>query len=135
MVKRYIRCPTCKQVIGVRTPQSADTEEDKFLWFIRCPGKDRHAEPESSFAAFLFGLVKEITIHYPETETSEQKYLYTGPPSVPVLLFAVFFGVKKHPHEFYKMIRVGKRMFVLMPLTKRSWKQLRSLFRNNSTSS
>jgi hypothetical protein len=131
MVKRYIRCPTCKQVIGVLMFKSVDMEENKFLWLIRCPGKDRHTKQETSSITSLFGIVEEITMHYPETETSERRYLYTGPPSIPVFLFALLFFVKKHPHEFYKMIRVGKRTFVLMPPTRRSWKQLRSLFRNN----
>jgi hypothetical protein len=135
MVKRYIRCPTCKQVIGVHASQNTHTEEDKFIWLIRCPGKDRHIKQEISSVASLFGTVEVVTIYYPETGTSERRYRYTGPPFIPVLLFAVFFGVKKHPNEFYKMIRVGKRTFVLMPLTKRSWKQLRSLFRNDRTPS
>jgi hypothetical protein len=135
MVKRYIRCPTCKQVIGVLMSKSADMEENKFLWLIRCPGKDRHVKPETESVPSLFGIVEEVTTHYPETHTFERRYQYTGPPSIPVLLFALFFGVKKYPHEFYKMIRVGKRTFVLMPPTRRSWKQLRSLFRNNRPSS
>lgn len=128
MVKRYIRCPTCKQVIGVLMPKIVDTEADKFVWFMRCPGKDDHAKPEIESTFSLFGIVEETTIRYLETNTLERMYRYVGPPSIPLLLFSIFFGVKKHPHEFYKMIRVGKRTFVWMSPTKRSWKQLRKIF-------
>ena len=133
MLKRYIRCSKCRQVIGVLTPPHVYGEENSYLWMIRCRGI--HLTPKEIGTTICWGLLRKIVVVYPETNTKEEAYRYIGPPLLLPFIVAMLFGVKRHDHESYRMVLLGKSTLVWMPYRKKFWRQLRLLLKKISASS
>lgn len=62
----------------------------------QCPGKGNHQKPIRTEKAKFFGLIKQISIEYPETFTTSSWGEYSGPPNRWALWFAIVFGSREY---------------------------------------
>lgn len=74
---------------------------------VDCPGRGNHPEPKRTERTRLFGLMRCISLEYPETSTTSSWEEYAGPPNKFWLWFAIVFGTKQYPNGSYEGVVVN----------------------------
>lgn len=98
-------CPKCGDIIGEESQmrtfgrlffgrRQGNPFDD--LEYISCLGQGKHKPPIRQETTIFFGLIRDVYIHYPETETWSRYGEYVGPPRRFLLWFALRFGTRRH---------------------------------------
>ena len=85
------QCTQCGEVIGMTERGDPMTE----LWLGINSGPCNHPGPTRTETTRFWGLIKEITLCYPETKDISTWGEYIGPRSKLLLRIAIIFGTKK----------------------------------------
>lgn len=72
-------CPGCGEVVGVDNSLFIGFHPGSSIAQIACPGKGNHQSGVRTITRMSLGLVKRVTIKYPETLTKHSWNEYIGP--------------------------------------------------------
>ncbi len=85
-------CPKCHEMIGVINGFSGGALRVCMSNVPECPGKGKHKKPVRTEKSKLFGLIKEVTVNYPETDTNSSWCEYIGAKKKFLVWLAIVFG-------------------------------------------
>jgi hypothetical protein len=104
-------CRICGDIIGTEPEMFTlgRIRTGNFNWSkdVNCPGRGKHPEPTRTTTKRFFGLIDQVTLYYPETNTSSTWGEYTGPPEKFWLWFVIVFGTKRNPNGTYAGVIVN----------------------------
>ncbi len=83
-----IICKQCDDIVGEQEPSFFGSEFLGEYWGY-CPGAGKHPEPVRTETVELLGLVRHVSIYYPETRTESSWAEYIGPRSLFLLWLAI----------------------------------------------
>lgn len=103
-----LECATCGQVIGEESAEATlcRTHFDSSVE-VECPGRGNHQEPVRTETERLFGFLTHVHLEYPETRTESSWGIYSGPPNLVALWFAIVFGSGRYPNGNYRGVTVN----------------------------
>jgi len=106
-------CKDCHEVVGIESSMATlarlSTMNLDSVVNVNCMGKENHLEPIRSEKTQLFGLINQITVVYPETETTSSWEEYVGPKRKIHVWFAIVFGTEKYPNGSYRGILIDNK--------------------------
>jgi hypothetical protein len=100
-------CHKCGEVVGAFTGITMLRTPLDPCWCGQCPGAGKHEKPERTEYRRLFGLIRGITLRYPETSTTSIWNEYAGPPNRFFLWCAIVFGTKRWPNGSHEGITIN----------------------------
>lgn len=87
-------CPGCGEQVGSDDGLFAGFHPGSTIAEITCPGKGKHQPSVRTTERKLFGLIKCVTLAYPETHTNSSWNEYVGPKRQFYVWLAIMFGGK-----------------------------------------
>ena len=93
-----LSCRTCGDTIGIDEPSVLSLKYFDLIDRISgmpCLGHGKHPAPKRTTAMKRFGLIRDVTLSYPETDTHSSWAEYKGPRSKLLLWFAILFNGQK----------------------------------------
>jgi hypothetical protein len=106
-----VDCPHCGKFVGILEVKSNDDfsipVHERIKQVQNRIHSCDHPKPVRVETITLFGLLKTISVNYPETRSSAVWEEYCGPSSKFFLRVAIIFGTKRYPNGSYDGVVVN----------------------------
>lgn len=104
-----VTCHECGDFVGVADGMAWLGGDLSTTYWGSCPGAGKHKASEQTERLSLFGLVKKVTVKYPETHSISSWSEYVGPANLFSLWCAIVFGTKRYPNGSYDGVLVNHK--------------------------
>ena len=92
IMSMILSCLSCGDIIGTTECFS----HNGYTRDIACPGRGKHPPPKRTVVTRRFGLIREVSLFYPESSAHSSWAEYSGPRSKLLLWLAIHFNGREH---------------------------------------